>query len=317
MIHLYSLLYESVEKHATGTGCSSVESERELVEVVRKVLLADSALEGTQEPSLEQRSYPVHGRHLDVSWGRRSRKHGHFVLEPERAKPGIGRPTVRFNDAPRVYHVSDETLKLGSRKIGYMSEADPSHAMVLLFHSDDNYCFLDGLTANYASFLSSHKTLVDLDAPRKALSARTDHCPSKFVKPRPSSCVALHPQHSLQAKRVRPILLGGDLPHRQEPDPQWLPSTLEDGASCQPRLGSAVTTQQDTSPGAPRCTGLATCTAEELIGPPDTLQVTPTILLPGEELVEFDNVPWVVNPGARQRASVLGHGLMILGGGAK
>ena len=307
MVHLHSLFDDSVEKHAACVRCPSVESERELIQIVGKVLLTDSSLQGTQQPSLEERSDSVHCRHLDMSRGRGSRKHRYFVLESEGSQSSIRRPTVRSDDAPRLHHILDEVLKNRPRQIGDVSETDPPHAYVLEFDSDGNDGFLDSLAASHAGFFSTHVTLVDLDTSRKSLSPRTHHRPSKFMKPRPSSCIALQPEHSLETERVGPVLLACDLPHRPKPNTQRLPSTLEDSTSCQPGLGSAVTTQQDISSGTPWDTALATCTADESIGPPHTLQVKATVFLAGKELVELDNISWIVHPGTGQRAGISGH----------
>lgn len=48
MVHLNSLLHESIKKHATSARSAPIESKRELVEIIRQVLNADSALKGAQ-----------------------------------------------------------------------------------------------------------------------------------------------------------------------------------------------------------------------------------------------------------------------------
>ncbi len=56
------LLHESVEEQPTRGGCSSVEAEGVLVEVIVEVPVADRTLVGSEEPSLEQGGDAMHPR---------------------------------------------------------------------------------------------------------------------------------------------------------------------------------------------------------------------------------------------------------------
>ena len=45
MVGLNGLLYESIKKHPTGARSAPIKTKRELIEIVRKVLHADTPLE--------------------------------------------------------------------------------------------------------------------------------------------------------------------------------------------------------------------------------------------------------------------------------
>jgi len=53
-LNLHGLLGQSVEEFPSRLGLAAVEAERELIEVVVKVLVADRALVGSQQPAFEQ-----------------------------------------------------------------------------------------------------------------------------------------------------------------------------------------------------------------------------------------------------------------------
>ena len=59
----HGLLDEAEEKLAAAFGSSPVESERELVQVVVEMLVADRPLVRPYEPPLEERDHPVDPRH--------------------------------------------------------------------------------------------------------------------------------------------------------------------------------------------------------------------------------------------------------------
>jgi hypothetical protein len=53
-VNRHSLLEKSVEELSPVSGCSPVEPERELVEIVVEVFLADRAMMRAEEPALEE-----------------------------------------------------------------------------------------------------------------------------------------------------------------------------------------------------------------------------------------------------------------------
>ena len=57
------LLHEAKEQFAAAFGSPPIEAERELVQVVIKMLVADRSLVGSHQPPFEERDHPMNSRH--------------------------------------------------------------------------------------------------------------------------------------------------------------------------------------------------------------------------------------------------------------
>ena len=66
-LHVDGLFKEAIEQQPPGSGVSSVEPKRELVEVVLEVSFADAAVVSSQPPTLQQRGDSMDPRHGHVS----------------------------------------------------------------------------------------------------------------------------------------------------------------------------------------------------------------------------------------------------------
>src|ERR1035441_5371051 len=58
----YGLLHEAEEELAAALGPAPIETERELIQVVVEMLLADRALVGSHQPPLEERDHSMDSR---------------------------------------------------------------------------------------------------------------------------------------------------------------------------------------------------------------------------------------------------------------
>ena len=59
----HGLLYEPIKEFASALRTPAVEAERELVQVVVEVFVADCSLVSSQQPSLQQGDDAMHARH--------------------------------------------------------------------------------------------------------------------------------------------------------------------------------------------------------------------------------------------------------------
>ena len=59
----HSLLHQTKEKLASTLGSPTIESERELVEIVAQMFMTDGPLVRSHQPSFEQGDYAVDARH--------------------------------------------------------------------------------------------------------------------------------------------------------------------------------------------------------------------------------------------------------------
>ena len=60
---MHGLLKQSIEQKATSPGVPTIETERELVEVVGQMLVTDRALVCAEDPALQKRNDSMHSRH--------------------------------------------------------------------------------------------------------------------------------------------------------------------------------------------------------------------------------------------------------------
>lgn len=146
---LNGVLDEPVEQHASSTRTAPVEPESDLVEVVREMLLADTALKSTQQPSLQQGSDPMGGRHQHVGriWG--GGEDSDLVSGAEGPETGVRGPSVRIV-APPFHKLRHKAEKALGRHVGHMPRADASESPRLLdLDSDgDEEDLLKGLELN-------------------------------------------------------------------------------------------------------------------------------------------------------------------------
>jgi hypothetical protein len=61
------LLHEAKEQLAATFGSAPIEAERELVEVVTEMLVADRSRVGSHQPPFEERDHPMNSRH-ELRW---------------------------------------------------------------------------------------------------------------------------------------------------------------------------------------------------------------------------------------------------------
>jgi len=59
----HRLLYEAEKELATALRSPPVKMERELIQIVMEMLMADRALMGSHQPPFEERDHPMDSRH--------------------------------------------------------------------------------------------------------------------------------------------------------------------------------------------------------------------------------------------------------------
>ena len=110
--------------------------------------------------------------------------------------------------------------------IGEKRDVAPS-----FFSSNDNQGFLKGLSAPNALFKSSQICLIDLDSTKQTISARSNHGPSDFMKPRPCCLITTKTKDALEPESTCTVFLGDDPPYSSEPNHQGFSCSFEDGSS--------------------------------------------------------------------------------------
>ena len=187
-VYCRGLLDESVEELSAALRFSTIEPERELVEVVIEMFVADSTLVGPQKPALKQG-----GNTMDLGMSSLSRVIGMFdggdlVKVPQRLESCIASPAVGVDDRSRLDAGPDEPLEVGCGSAGDPLHPDPADAGAVFFGGNDNKAFARRSSATHTApafgLVTAHLRFVDLDSSRKTLSPRTDHGSPQLVQPR-------------------------------------------------------------------------------------------------------------------------------------
>lgn len=199
------------------------------------------------------------------------------------------------NAGPRADDALDEPLEGVTADIRHALKAGPAHAAMIFdldCHGHDGF-FLR-VPAPNARFFAAYVGLVNLHDPIQLIPGRVDHGTAKFVEPGPSCLITAKAQHPFQVRGIGPVLVANNLPRRDEPVPQWLPGTLEDGP-CGHRGAPSTLLAIETPVALPRAARGATKRAHETLGPAKTLQVPATSRLVREELVKLRKVGGVLH----------------------
>ena len=238
----------------------------------------------------------MHVRHLDMRGVMGSGENGDLVLEADGRQSRVGAQTICLNGASVVNYISNETLKSCPTQVRDMPQSDAPNSVMLYLDGNHHNRLFDRFAAFGAVFLPSNIAFVNLHASTQPIPAGTHHRPAKLLKLGPGRRVAFQIQYSLEPERVGPVLLSGQLPHRQEPNLQRLARALEKRSRGQPRLRMTVWAQQYITSCMPRLPRFPTVAAEKSVAPSQALKVALAVFFIAKELMKLGQVPRVVNP---------------------
>src|SRR5213593_1010028 len=299
---LHSLLEKAVEELAPVLRRTPVEPECELVEVVLKMLTADRALVGPENPALEQRGYAVNTRQELVSPLPLSADDSDLALVPKCLQAVVGVPAVGVHNTPGFDRGDDEAVKAQRRSIRNVLQPNAADTATVLFCSHCDERFLVGFPAGNAFFEAADVRLVDLHGSPKLVAPRANHRPAQLVQPRPGRHVAPDSQDPLEPEGTRPILLACDVPDGSEPNSKGLLGVLEDRPCGHAGVAVAPRTLQRSVSNRPRPVVVAVWTAEAL-GPPELDKVLAAQRVGGESRFELQQIPRVVLQARHGRSS--------------
>ena len=144
------------------------------------------------------------------------------MLVAQRRQASVAAPTVSVDGRSGHGDGPNEGDQAVRRYVGDAVQTDAANATTaFLCRHDDNGLVL-GLTSAPALFRAADVSLVDLDLTGEAIAARADHRPAQFMQPGPGRLVAAQTEHPLEAQRTDAVLLAGDEPHGEKPQPQRL-----------------------------------------------------------------------------------------------
>ena len=151
---------------------------------------------------------------------------------------------------------------------------------------DGNEHLIVRTTAPLSRSFATDVRLINLHRPHQSFTTRTNHCASEPMKPLPGRVVAAKSKKSLQTKRVRPIFLVGNVPHRLKPDSQRFSSLMENSPGGYRNLGSTLLAKEQATRHFPSAASTA-FRALETIRPSKGSQVSGACFFRGEAVPEF------------------------------
>lgn len=253
------------------------------------------ALVRPQQPSFQQRCYPVYAWHHDVRWLWTGRQDG---LLPNVAPLGeiiVTFPTVSVHNRAWLNGIPHELHEASRADIGDASQSNsPEPLRRMDLHGDDNDGLLLSMPTVYALLKAADVGFIDLHETAELRSSRPYHSPSYLVEPRPCRLIAAKPQDSLKSQCTGAKLLVGYVPHRTEPQTKGLRGPLENCTGCRGSLTLTCCTPKLASASRP-CLLPAAPRTSKPITPSQTTQVLETCLLGREPLLKLNERARVID----------------------
>ena len=195
------------------------------------------ALVRPQQPSFQQRSYPVNTWHHDVGWFWTGRQNGLLANIAPLGEIIVSFPAVGVHNRAWLNGPPHKLHEAFCADIWDASESNsPEPHRCVDLHSDDDDGFLLSMPAVGTLLQATDIGLIHLHQTAEPLATRPNHRPSHLVEPRPCRLIAAKPQNSLKSQRTATKLLGGYVPHRTEPQTKGLRGPLENCTGCRRSL---------------------------------------------------------------------------------
>jgi len=281
-LHLHRLLSQSVEKLASGGRFAPVETEREFVQVIVQMVVANRSLVGPKQPPFEQREHPMRSGQevfaLSVSLD--------LSVVDVALQLSIGVQPVGSDRAARFDRLGNEAVQSPAVEIWDAPQTDASDASTVLLGGYDDQSLFVGQSTDHARFLSSPISLVDFDHTPQPIPAWPYHCSPQLVEQSPSGPVAPKTQHPLQAQGTDTIFLTRHVPHRSKPRGQRQVAVLENRACGNRRLIPTGGAQPKPVLHCP-CLGPGASGTAEPLWPAKRKEVLPTRSFGAEALFHF------------------------------
>jgi len=292
-IDSHGILQETVKQLPTMSGSPSIETKRKFVQVVINMFRTDCSLMGTQDPALQQGDNTMYKRQKIVFRSSRSPCYPDFMSIAMCFNTVVSLPAVSDNGAAGLNSLNDEGPKTQRRGIRNPKHPNPSNGFSIFFGSNDNQCFLKGLSTSNAFFKSSQIGFIDLNTASQSFPARSNHGSPDFMKPSPCSFITAKPKNTLQTKGACAIFLGNDPPDCPEPDYQWLPCTFKYGTRYDRHLTTTGRTLKEHTPNGPRSFS-STDRAPEIFRPAQLKQIFSAFLFRGKSLFKLSKCTGVI-----------------------
>lgn len=263
-----ALLHQAVKELPTQDRVAPVEAKSVLVEIGLELLSGRTAMESSEQPSLEQRSDTMNSGEFFVSGaGNSSMPIAIF------GKPAIGPRAVTDDQRAFGNGILHEAHDGGAVVIGQLGEPNPTDSLAADFSSDyhDILCLPCWISRRQPA----DKSLVYLDIAGKLFASRANHSTTQFMQHRPCRLVTWQSEQSLKPHSVDTRFLVGYPPHSPKPEPQGDLAPMEYSSSRDGQVPMAVVATQSALLGAP-CFARLAPGADKSIRPTNSLKEIPT-----------------------------------------
>ncbi len=181
------------------------------------------------QPASQQRGYTMNAKQSHMDWITRLRKNNFLQGITVARKSIVSLPTIGQNDRTMKDHLPNEFYKTISTHVWYLTQSNASKTFGFM---NLHICYYDRLlfsvSAGHTCFLATSVSLVDFDATIQQVTPGSDHSPTQFVKPSPSSLVAAQTQRTLHPQRASTKFLVGHMRRCLKPYPQRFADTVKD-----------------------------------------------------------------------------------------
>src|SRR5437660_8856002 len=279
---LRRLLKQTVEKFAARGGSSTVESERELVEVVIQMVWADRSLVRPEQPPLQQRGDAVYAWHGSYRGTRRlPLEPSHPVAVAHRVQAAVAGPPVGMHDAARFNRLLDEAMQITLAGVWNACHADSPCATTVLLRGDHHQGL--GLCASslITAFFASYERFIDFQLSSQTVTPRPNHGSTQLVQPSPCRAITAQTEHTLHGHGTGCAILARHIPTRAKPNGQRQPRPMKNRSGCDRDLPPTPSTQPQTTLHCPSFPTPATRT-QEPVRPAKCSQVVVAGLVGGE-----------------------------------
>lgn len=282
-----TLLQEAEEDLADKLRLSSVEAEREFVEVGLEMAMLHATVMSADQPALEQSNDPVHVGQQAGRSGVIGPDHLSAMTISLAPKSLVAPPPVCDDLAAGLNRLFNEWDQCLGGEVLDLAQSNAADLLARDLHRDGKSRFLSTFPPDAARFNTSEKRIVDLNNAAQSLPPCANHGTTKLVQPGPGSLVALESEKALQTFGASPCLLGADPPDGQEPLSQRLSGAFQD-RSCSEGSLSAALRALNVVPTVGPPLAVATDWTPVSLWPPDLKEVCPAGLLRAESLLELD-----------------------------
>ncbi len=222
-INSNTILNESIKKHSTRFGCSTVKPKNKFIQIIIKVL--STTLMCSQQPSLKQGCYRItFGKKI---FSNKTFFFSNFMSIAKSFQFTISFPSIRYYCTAWLNSFFYRQVQTIARSIGYAFEPYAANTLIINLCCNYNQKFTVSASSPFASFFASNIRFINFDCSGNTIATRSNHCVSESIQPFPSRMITAYSKSSLKSQSDNPMFLIRHRPHSPKPQLKWFFCILE------------------------------------------------------------------------------------------